>query len=80
MLEWIKNIRKKEKEELTLEQRELIEEYKKAVIKMRQARNAFENITEPEMIDACVYELNAARSHYSYLLSKIKEEKISVKI
>ena len=80
MIDLIKKLRKTDEYGLTREQEELVEEYRKAVIKMHQARNAFENITEPDMIDACVYELNAARSQYSYLLSKIKEEKISVKI
>lgn len=80
MMDWLNKLKKTKNDELTLAQRELVEEYRKAVIKMNQARNAFENITEPGMIDACVFELNAARSNYSYLLSKLKEEKISVKI
>lgn len=80
MLNLFKKITKKEEPILTPEQSELIDEYRKAVIKMHQARNVFENITEPELIEACVHELNAAQSQYSFLLSKIKEENISVNI
>ena len=80
MMDWLVKLRKSNDDGLTVEQKELVEEYRRAVIKIHQARNAFENITEPEMIDSCVFELNAARSNYSYLLSRIKEEKISIKI
>ena len=71
MMDWLVKLRKSNDDGLTVEQKELVEEYRRAVIKIHQARNAFENITEPEMIDSCVFELNAARSNYSYLLSRI---------
>ena len=33
----------------------------------------FDAATEPELIDACVYEINAAQSRYNYQLRLIKE-------
>ena len=33
----------------------------------------FNSTTEPELVDACVYEINAAQSRYDYLLRRIKE-------
>ncbi|MBQ9647259.1 MAG: DUF2508 family protein [Oscillospiraceae bacterium] len=33
----------------------------------------FNTTTEPELVDACVYEINAAQSRYNYLLRLIKD-------
>lgn len=33
----------------------------------------FDASTEPELIEACVYEINAAQARYNYLLRLIKE-------
>lgn len=33
----------------------------------------FNAATEPELVDACVYEINAAQSRYNYQLRLIKE-------
>ncbi len=33
----------------------------------------FDVATEPELVDACVYEINAAQSRYNYQLRLIKE-------
>ena len=33
----------------------------------------FNLTTEPELVDACVYEINAAQSRYNYLLRLIKD-------
>ena len=32
----------------------------------------FENVIEPDLIDSCIYQLNAAYSKYTYLLRMIK--------
>jgi len=33
----------------------------------------FDESTEPELIEACVYEINAAQARYNYMLRLIKE-------
>ena len=33
----------------------------------------FDASTEPELIEACVYEINAAQARYNYLLRLVKE-------
>lgn len=33
----------------------------------------FDQSTEPELVEACVYEINAAQARYNYLLRRIKE-------
>ncbi len=34
----------------------------------------FDAVTAPELVDACVYEINAVEARYNYLLRRIKEE------
>ncbi|MBO4915155.1 MAG: DUF2508 family protein [Oscillospiraceae bacterium] len=38
-----------------------------------EAYMRFDNATEPELVEACVYEINAAQSRYNYQLRLIKE-------
>lgn len=40
---------------------------------LEDAYMRFNVTTEPELVDACVYEINAAQSRYNYLLRTIKE-------
>ena len=37
------------------------------------AYRRFNATTEPELVDACVYEINAAQSRYNYMLRRIKD-------
>ena len=40
---------------------------------LSQAYARFNDTVDPELIDACVFEINAAQSRYNYLLRTIKE-------
>ena len=40
---------------------------------LEDAYMRFNMTSEPELVDACVYEINAAQSRYNYLLRIIKE-------
>lgn len=40
---------------------------------LEDAYMRFNLTSEPELVDACVYEINAAQSRYNYLLRIIKE-------
>lgn len=77
MLDMFMQKRKSTCQRLTSDQQELINEYRSVITKMHQARNAFQNITEPELIESCVHEMNALQSQYSFLLKKIKEENLT---
>lgn len=55
----------------------LLGEYYDTLIQLRQVRSAFQQVTDPELINACVYEMNALQQRYSYLLQRIKEEKLT---
>lgn len=40
---------------------------------LHQAHARFNDTVESELIDACIYEINAVESRYNYLLRMIKE-------
>lgn len=61
----------------TPEQRELLEEYWTAVARLREARAAFERVTDPDLISACVFEIGAAQTRCSYLMGILKEQQIT---
>ena len=39
---------------------------------METIQNLFEQVTDPMLIDCCIYELNAAQLRYQFLLQKFK--------
>ena len=39
---------------------------------LAQAYDRFNAVCEPELVDSCVYEINAVLSRYNYLLRQIK--------
>ncbi|MCI5614927.1 MAG: DUF2508 family protein [Clostridia bacterium] len=61
---------------LGAEQQRLLEEYRDVLAQQKQVRAAFEQVTDPELISACVYEMNALQRRYSHLLQKIREENL----
>lgn len=71
-----KNDRRTEKER-TKENQRLLEEYYDTLLQLRQVRAAFQQVTDPELINACVYEMNAMQQRYSYLHQRIREEKLT---
>lgn len=54
----------------------LLEELAKTKFAMDTAYSNFENVTEPDLIDCYIYELNAAQMRYRFLLKKVKESSI----
>ena len=68
---------KKSKQDREKDNQRLLEEYYDTLLHLRQLRAAFQQVTDPELITACVYEMNAMQQRYSYLLQRIKEEKLT---
>ncbi len=66
------------------EKKYLLREIEDALSDLRYARNCFEEANDPEMIEACIYEIKSAETRYSYLIRRAKRladkttEKISV--
>ena len=52
---------------------ELFTELSDTRFALAQAYTRFDNTTEPELVDACIFELNALQSRYDYLLRLVKE-------
>ncbi len=61
-----------------IERQALLEDIEQAISDIRYARNCFEEARDPEMIEACIFEIKSAEARYSFLLRKAKL--MSVKI
>lgn len=59
------------------ENQRLLEEYYDTLVQLQHVRSAFQQVTDPDLINACVYEMNALQQRYSYLLQQIKAEKLT---
>ena len=59
------------------ENQRLLEEYYDVLVQLRHVRSVFQQVTDPELLNACVYEMNALQQRYTYLLQRIKAEKLT---
>ena len=50
----------------------LINEINKTKIALEAAYSNFENVVDPDLIDSCIYQLNAVQNRYKYLLKEAK--------
>lgn len=50
----------------------LLDEINKAKKDMEAAYSNFENVVDPDLIDSCIYELNAIQNRYKFLLKQMK--------
>mgnify|MGYP000254244888 CR=1 FL=1 len=68
---------KKEREKRpSLENLELKAEIEQTRHKMESARNQFEQVVDPALIDCYIYELNAAQLRYQFLLQSLKKREL----
>ena len=74
--EKMKTSRRKQTD-LTAEHRALVNEYFSTIAQLNMARSNFQYITDPELISASVYEINALQEKYTFLLGRIKDENIT---
>jgi len=51
----------------------LLNEINKTKIAMEAAYSNFQNVVDPDLIDSCIYELNAVQNRYKFLLREAKE-------
>lgn len=67
---------KKSKEEINQEikRAELMAELVEVQRKIELLYQNLSYIVEPELIDSCIYELNAFQSRYTFILKQVKEE------
>ena len=70
---YLSSLFKKKKEiSVSEEKKKLLSEIEEALSDLRYAKNCFEEAREPEMIEACIYEIKSAEARYSFLLRKAK--------
>lgn len=57
---------------------EMLQNLNKAHSEWKKAELYFQSVTEPELIDHAIYNLEAARTKYLYLLKQARRKKIKV--
>jgi len=50
----------------------LIKEINQTKIALETAYSNFENVIDPDLIDSCIYQLNAIQNRYQFLLKQAK--------
>lgn len=50
----------------------LIKEINQTKLALEAAYSQFEYVVDPDLIDSCIYELNAIQNRYKYLLKQAK--------
>lgn len=54
------------------ERRQLLEGMKQTRDQLNYAYAQFNTYSDPDLVDACVYEINALQSRYSYFVRQVK--------
>ena len=63
---------KREEPEFVSAEQEYVDEAARALEQWRAAENYFNSITDPDLVEYALYEVEAARRKYEYLLRKIR--------
>ena len=66
---------KKESEKARRKKEELMQELKEVQKSLDRAYENFSYVVDPELIDCCIYVLNAGQMRYKFLMRKMKEDK-----
>lgn len=51
----------------------LLDDLKKTKSDLELAYSNFENVVDPDLIDSCIYQVNAAQLRYKFLLGRVKQ-------
>lgn len=63
-----------ESEEITETKEDLLEDLKKTRYALEVAYSGFDNVTDPDLIDSYIYQVNAILKQYKFLLEKISQK------
>ena len=63
---------KRQAKKLDQEYRRRVAELREIRSKLGRAYSAFDNVTDPNIMDACIFEISALRSRYNYAVMSIK--------
>lgn len=64
---------KKKKDNLLLAKEELLREIEAVKLSLETAHSNFENACDPDLVDSCIYEMNAIQYKYKYLLKQFQK-------
>ena len=71
---------KKPERLLSYDENYLIYELTQSKNALDAAYSCFENATEPDIIDSCIYQVNSAQIRYKFLLEKAKAANLTIAI
>lgn len=63
---------KKQSKAYKTEYRRRLQEISEIRSQLHNAYSAFNSVTDPDMTDACIFEISALKSRYNYAVSRIK--------
>ena len=63
---------KKQPVTISAEKKQLLSDIEEALSDLRYARSCFTHAQDPEIIEACIYEIKSAEARYNFLLRKAK--------
>ncbi len=67
----------RETDEISETKENLLEDLKKTRYALEVAYSGFDNVTDPDLIDCYIYQVNAILKRYKFLLERIADEEES---
>lgn len=67
------------KDEDAAEEQEIIMNLRKAFNEWKFKENYFQSVTDPDLIDMAIYEMEASKIKYIYFLKKARENGLTIK-
>ena len=64
----------KETDEISETKEDLLEDLKKTRYALEVAYSGFDNVTDPDLIDCYIYQVNAILKRYKFLLERISDK------
>ena len=69
---------KKKNDFVTYEEKYLVSELLQTRNALAAAYSNFENVTDPDLIDSCIYQVNSVQKRYKFLLERARAANITV--
>lgn len=70
---------KKKEPFVTYEEKYLAKELLETRNALAAAYSNFENVTDPDLIDSCIYQVNSVQKRYKFLLDKARESNLTIR-
>lgn len=64
---------RKKMDNLLLAREELLNEIEEIKLSLETAHSNFDNASDPDLVDSCIYEMNAIQYKYKYLLKQMRK-------